>query len=77
MHSDDPLAEMLGEEYVQAATSGEEAYSVDVDGVTAEEFGGPFSTFSVGQAAAKDSGDEPRVVHKSKATSRPKRARAK
>lgn len=47
MFSNDPLAEMLGEECVQAATSGEEAYSEDVDGMTTEEFGGPFTTFSV------------------------------
>lgn len=47
MHSNDPLAEMLGEECVMAATSGEEAYSEDVDGVTTEEFGGPFSVFSL------------------------------
>jgi hypothetical protein len=37
MHSSDPLAEMLGEEFVQAATSGEEAYSDDVEAVTTEE----------------------------------------
>ena len=42
MHSSDPLAEMLGEEFVQAATSGEEAYSDDVEAVTTEELGGPF-----------------------------------
>lgn len=42
MYSSDPLAEMLGEEFVQAATSGEEAYSDDAEAVTTEELGGPF-----------------------------------
>jgi hypothetical protein len=53
MHSGDSLAEMLGEEFVQAATSGQEASSADVDGVSEEEeFGGSRAIFAVGASAA-------------------------
>jgi hypothetical protein len=47
MHSEDALAEMLGEECVRAATSGQEAYSHDVDEVVDGEYEGEFSTFSL------------------------------
>jgi hypothetical protein len=41
-HSDDELAEELGEAFVEAITSGEESESGRRDQVTAEELGGPF-----------------------------------
>jgi hypothetical protein len=41
-HSDDELAEELGEAFVQAITSGEESEAGRRDQVTTEEFGGPF-----------------------------------
>jgi hypothetical protein len=47
MHSSDPLAEMLGEQFVEGVNAGEEAYSVDVDRMTTDELGGPFTTFAV------------------------------
>jgi hypothetical protein len=48
MYSKESLAEMLGEEFVQTATSGQEAYTLDVDeAFEEEEFGGSRSTFSV------------------------------
>jgi hypothetical protein len=41
-HSDDPLAEELGEAFLEAATSGEEAEASRRDQVTPDEYGGPF-----------------------------------
>ena len=41
-HSDDPLAEELGEAFLEAATSGEEAEASRRDEVTPDEYGGPF-----------------------------------
>jgi hypothetical protein len=41
-HSDDPLAEELGEAFLEAATSGEEAEAARRDEVTPDEYGGPF-----------------------------------
>jgi hypothetical protein len=58
MHSSEPLAEMLGEEFVQAATSGEEAYSDAADVVATEELGGPFSEGVVDDEA----GETPKVA---------------
>ncbi len=40
--SDDPLAEELGEAFLETATSGEEAEASRRDEVTPDEFGGPF-----------------------------------
>lgn len=40
--SDDPLAEELGEAFLEAATSGEEAEASRRDQVTPDEYGGPF-----------------------------------
>jgi hypothetical protein len=40
--SDDPLAEELGEAFLEAATSGEEAEASRRDRVTPDEYGGPF-----------------------------------
>ncbi|HEU4579897.1 MAG TPA: hypothetical protein VFS67_16670 [Polyangiaceae bacterium] len=40
--SDDPLAEELGEAFVEAVTSGEESEAGRRDQVTEDEFGGPF-----------------------------------
>ena len=40
--SGDPSAEQSGEDFVQAATSGEEAGAYDLDEVSREERGGPF-----------------------------------
>lgn len=54
MRSADSLAEMLGGEFVQSATSGGEAYSDDVDGVTTEELGGPFVTSDASQEVSDD-----------------------
>lgn len=53
VHSREPLAEMLGEEFVKAATSGEEAYSDAADAVTTEEVGGPFSEGVVSDEPAR------------------------
>jgi hypothetical protein len=41
-HSDDPLAERLGESFVAAATSGEDASDEALAEVDIEESGGPF-----------------------------------
>jgi hypothetical protein len=40
--SDDPLAEELGEAFVEAVTSGEESEAGRRDQVTEDEYGGPF-----------------------------------
>jgi hypothetical protein len=41
-HSDDPLAERLGESFVAAATSGEDASDEALAEIDVEESGGPF-----------------------------------
>jgi hypothetical protein len=41
-HSDDPLAERLGESFVAAATSGEDASDGALAEIDVEESGGPF-----------------------------------
>lgn len=43
-HSSDPLAEELGESFVRAVTSGEDAEVESLDAVVVEEEGGPFVT---------------------------------
>jgi hypothetical protein len=53
-HSDsnDPLAEELGESFVQSATSGEDAETERLERVVDEESGGPFVTTAAGQEFA-------------------------
>jgi hypothetical protein len=42
MRTDDDLAEMRGEDFVRAATTGEDAEDETMDEVVPEEYGGPF-----------------------------------
>jgi hypothetical protein len=51
-HSTDELAEELGESFIQAATSGEDAEGDRHERVVAEEAGGPFVPSSAGQEFA-------------------------
>jgi hypothetical protein len=50
----DDLAEMLAEEYVSSASSGEESFQRDAEKVVAEELGGPFITSTVDDEMADD-----------------------
>jgi len=50
--SNDPLAEELGESFVQSATSGEDAETERMERVVDEESGGPFVTTAAGQEFA-------------------------
>ena len=50
--SSDPLAEELGESFVQSATSGEDAETERLERVVEEESGGPFVTTPAGQEFA-------------------------
>ena len=59
---DDPLAEMLGEDYVQAATSGESSYADVADEVTMEELGGPFLESSSANELADDEPETPEAT---------------
>jgi hypothetical protein len=42
MHSDDDLAEMRGEDFLRAATTGEDVEDESMEQVVPEEYGGPF-----------------------------------
>lgn len=55
----DPLAEMLGEDYVQTATSGESSYADVADAVTTEELGGPFLESTSAEEIAEDEPETP------------------
>jgi hypothetical protein len=59
---EDPLAEMLGEDYVQAATSGESTYADVADAVTMEELGGPFLESSSADEIADDEPETPEAT---------------
>lgn len=59
---EDPLAEMLGEDYVQAATSGESSYAEVADAVTMEELGGPFLESSSAEELADDEPETPEAT---------------
>ncbi|MEO8905402.1 MAG: hypothetical protein ABI488_23050 [Polyangiaceae bacterium] len=50
--SSDPLAEELGESFVQSVTSGEDAETERLERVVEEESGGPFVTTTAGQEFA-------------------------
>ena len=62
--SSDPLAEELGESFVQSATSGEDAETERLEQVVEEEFGGPFVTTTAGQefAAGTDESNIPEAT---------------
>jgi hypothetical protein len=53
----DDLAENLAEEYVQAATMGNEVVEDDLDAVVPEEIGGPFVETSAADEFAHDTDD--------------------
>lgn len=53
----DDLAELLGEDYLQAATSGNEALEDDLDSELPEEIGGPFVTTTAREELAHDVDD--------------------
>jgi hypothetical protein len=50
----DDLAELLGEDFVRAATSGNEALEDDLDRTLPEEVGGPFVTSTAREELAHD-----------------------
>ena len=50
----DSIAEELGEDFVRTATSGEDDASYMLDGVTAEELGGPFVESTARDEVAHD-----------------------
>ncbi|MEO7037582.1 MAG: hypothetical protein ABI548_26740 [Polyangiaceae bacterium] len=50
--SSDPLAEELGESFIQSVTSGEDAETERLERVVEEESGGPFVTTTAGQEFA-------------------------
>jgi hypothetical protein len=56
----DPLAEELGEAFVESATSGEETESDRHDAVTPDEYGGPFVVTGAGEEFA-DGTDESNI----------------
>jgi hypothetical protein len=51
-HTRDPLAEEMGENFVTAATSGEESEELRRDRITPEEVGGPFVVTTAGEEFA-------------------------
>jgi hypothetical protein len=53
----DDLAELLGEDYLQAATSGNEALEDDLDSTLPEEIGGPFVPTTSREELAHDIDD--------------------
>ena len=59
---EDPLAEMLGEDYLQAATSGESSYAAAADAVTIDELGGPFLESSSAEEIAEDEPETPEAT---------------
>jgi len=50
----DDLAEMMAEEYLSSASSGEESFQKDAERVVAEELGGPFVTSTAEEELADD-----------------------
>ena len=50
----DDLAEMMAEEYLSSASSGEESFQKDAERVVAEELGGPFITSNAEDEMADD-----------------------
>jgi hypothetical protein len=50
----DDLAELLGEDFLQAATSGNEVLEDDLDSALPEEIGGPFVTTTAREELAHD-----------------------
>jgi hypothetical protein len=57
----DPLAEELGEAFVEAATSGEDAETERHDEITSEEYGGPFVVTNAAEEYA-DGTDESNIA---------------
>lgn len=57
----DPLAEELGEAFVEAATSGEDTEAERHDAITPEEYGGPFVVTNAGEEYA-DGTDESNIA---------------
>lgn len=57
MRSSDDLAEQLGEAFVEAATTGEEAASAHEEQVAPEEIGGPFVETTAGDEYATTTDD--------------------
>jgi hypothetical protein len=53
-HANDDLSEMLAEEYLEAATSGEEPDEERMDASVPEEIGGPFVETSAEEELADD-----------------------
>ncbi len=58
----DPLGEMLGEEFVQSATSGEASRADDLDEVTTEELGGPFVLSTAAEEVGSDEPETPEAT---------------
>ena len=54
MHTGDPFAEELGEDFVRAATSGEDERTESREELALEEIGGPFVISSANTEIARD-----------------------
>lgn len=77
MHSNDELAEMLGEEFVRAATSGEDTDSDDVGAIAKDALGNSFNSFPVAEASAPTGQDTTPLEREPTSTPRPKQMRIK